>query len=97
MDYGEGRLLDPDSRKHTDEAVLRHTDYISREQSRGQKGLKGWQKARPRKWEGCINKGRNGTSHGHLGSYDHNVHNVHNIHNVHNVHNVSNVHNVLNV
>ena len=70
MDYREGRLLDPDSGRHTEEAGLRHTeeagmrqteeaglrhtDYISRKQSAGQIGLKGEQKARPRKWEGCI-------------------------------------------
>ena len=30
MDYWEGRMLDPDSGRHTEEAVLGYSDYISR-------------------------------------------------------------------
>jgi hypothetical protein len=44
-----------------------------------------------------INKGWNGTSHGHSGSYVHNFHHVHNGHIDHIVHNVDNVHSVHNV
>ena len=44
-----------------------------------------------------INKGQNGTSHGHPGSCGNNVHIVHNIHNLHKVHNVHSDHNVHNV
>ena len=43
-----------------------------------------------------INKGRNGTSHGHSGSDVHINHNVNNVHNVCNVNNDHNVHNVYN-
>ena len=56
MDSREGRLLDPDNGRHTEEAWMRHSDYINRKQSKGQKGLNGGQKARPRKREGCIKK-----------------------------------------